>query len=96
MCVKLWGIAPDSGADVWISANDVELYRGRIDGQAISEEIELPELVGAELLLIRIRSSVFQPKGDTRTLGVAIESITLRSYVAHVLKRAQKAGAPEG
>ena len=74
---KFWGIAPENGTDVCLSVNGIELYSCRINGQPVAETLKLPVLVGHRLLVLNVKSSVFQPEGDERKLGVAIESIAI-------------------
>lgn len=77
LSVSFWGIAPADGTDVNISANDVELFRGRICGEVISERFPLPKLVGTDRLLVKIESSTFGASDDDRRLGVAIKSVAV-------------------
>ena len=77
LTLRLLGIAPPSGTDIRVLINGPELYRGRVQGEPISQTIPLPDLTGVPHLRIRLESSGFQTEGDVRKLGVAIRSIVL-------------------
>jgi hypothetical protein len=76
--VGLWGISPAAGTALRISANEVEIFRGEVRSADMEETFALPSLVSSQLLVIRIETPGFETPGDTRQLGVAIRTVTLR------------------
>jgi SAM-dependent methyltransferase len=77
LCVRFWGIAPAGGTEFRLLVNGVELVQGRLNGMPVEHTVTLPRLEGKERLLIQLDSPGFQIPGDSRVLGLAIESIAL-------------------
>ncbi len=77
LSARFWGIAPSGGTEYQLFVNGDKLVQGLVEGAPIELMVTLPELAGRALLSIRLESSGFQVPGDTRMLGVAIESIAL-------------------
>ena len=77
LSARFWGIAPPGGTKYHLFANGVELLQGQVESAPIEHVVTLPELAGRATLSIRVESSGFQVPGDTRVLGVAMESIAL-------------------
>jgi Sulfotransferase domain len=75
--LKVWGLSPVAGTDLRVLVNDIELLSTRIEQKDLLVELPLPPLGNRSSLMLRLESSTFKPPGDTRTLGVAIESIEL-------------------
>jgi hypothetical protein len=75
--VKIWGISPVGGTDLRVIVNDTELVSARVGKEDLLVDLPLPPLDNRNRMLLRLESSTFKPSGDSRTLGVAIESIEL-------------------
>ena len=77
MEVALWEIGPEEGTSFHIFARGVEVVAAKIAGMPFRQIVSLPPLRGEEELTVRLEASGFQTPGDSRVLGVAIESIRL-------------------
>jgi hypothetical protein len=75
--IKLWGISPADGTPFRLVVNGIEVLAGTVQGQPVVRKIEVPASTDAGPLRIQLESRTFSPPGDTRKLGVAIESIEL-------------------
>ena len=75
MQVKIWEIAPPEGAEFRLFVNDEPVLTGKILNGPFEQMVALPDLKGADELRIRIESDELQFEGDSRLLGVALETI---------------------
>ena len=73
--VKLWGICPPEGTDLRICSNGIKVLSCRVLGQPFDQIVKLPKLTGCSELTLKFTSTGFQPPGDHRMLGVALESV---------------------
>ncbi len=75
--LELWPVRP-AGAWVRLEVNGVVLLEEALpDGGAWHRSLPLDELAAAPELRLRLVSSVFQPAGDPRRLGLALRSLVL-------------------
>jgi MoaA/NifB/PqqE/SkfB family radical SAM enzyme len=77
VAVKLWNITgvPDP---VRVHVNGLLTFDAALPPDGLDKEF--PVGAGADATVIRIESKSFQPAGDPRNLGVAIEKLELRRY----------------
>ncbi len=76
LSLKLWNIVQSTSA-VSIRVNGSPIYNGPLPADGLDATLQLPPIHGADEAMIDIDSPSFRPSGDTRTLGVAIESLLL-------------------
>jgi hypothetical protein len=74
LLVKLWNLAD---ATVAISVNDKNVLFTELPPSGLETSIDLGTVKAGTNLVIRVDSTLFEPKSDPRQLGVAIESLRL-------------------
>jgi MoaA/NifB/PqqE/SkfB family radical SAM enzyme len=79
LIVKVWNLRGSEEQPVVITANDVLVFSDRLTLDGLDIALQLPPLDNQKLLVIKVTSSseVFPVSGDTRNLGIAIESLQL-------------------
>lgn len=79
LTIKAWNLL-GSETPVHITANDVSIFNASLPLNGLDTTLPLPPLAEQNKLVIKINSEVFQIEGDTRELGIAIESLLLSEY----------------
>ena len=81
LIVKIWSLRGLEEPPVKITANNVVIFNDCLTLDGLDITLKLPPLDNQKLLVIKVTSSseIFPVSGDTRNLGIAIESLQLSS-----------------
>jgi hypothetical protein len=83
LTLKIWNLRVSESPQLEITANDVPIFKGRLDFKdrvllnGLKLSLKLPPLDDQKSLVIKINNEPFQSAGDNRKLGIAIESLQL-------------------
>ena len=75
MRVKIWELAPPGGAKFRLFFNENVVLEGKVLNGPFEQMVVLPNLKGVTEIRIRIESDEQRFEGDSRVLGVALETI---------------------
>jgi len=79
LTLKAWNLRGSEAPSIEITANGISIFNDHLTLDGLNISLKLPPLDNQKLLVIKITSSseIFPASGDTRSLGIAIESIQL-------------------
>ncbi len=83
LTLKIWNLRVSEIPQLEITANDVPIFKDRLDFKdrlplnGLKLNLKLPPLDNQKALIIKVNSEPFQVPGDKRKLGIAIESLQL-------------------